>query len=175
MPRKFIKKHLPSEQTLRGNTSLKWLSKYIKHPSLWHLNRKSVSRAFLAGVFCAFLPIPMQMVVAALLAILIRANLAVSIGLVWISNPLTMPPIFFFTYKIGTYLLGSDPVNNNVSFSYKYIMSELTAIWWPLLAGSILCALVFSILAFFAINSFWIWKVRSSWKNRTIRKRIEKE
>ncbi len=175
MPRKFIKKHLPSEQTLRGNTSLKWLSKYIKHPSLWHLNRKSVSRAFLAGVFCAFLPIPMQMVVAALLAILIRANLAVSIGLVWISNPLTMPPIFFFTYKIGTYLLGSDSVNNNVSFSYKYIMSELAAIWWPLLAGSILCALVFSILAFFAINSIWIWKVRSSWKNRTIRKRIEKE
>ena len=100
MPRKFIKKHLPSEQTLRGNTSLKWLSKYIKHPSLWHLNRKSVSRAFLAGVFCAFLPIPMQMVVAALLAILIRANLAVSIGLVWISNPLTMPPIFFFTYSL---------------------------------------------------------------------------
>jgi uncharacterized protein (DUF2062 family) len=166
MPRKLIKKYMPNEQTLRNNPSLRWLSKYIQHPSLWHLNRRSVSKAFLAGIVCAFLPIPMQMLVAAIFAIVIRANLAVSVGLVWITNPITMPPLFYFTYKIGTYLLGSKPLEGKMSFSYEYISSEIAAIWWPLLTGSIFCAVVFSILSFFAINSFWIWQVRNSWRNR---------
>ncbi|MFT5707153.1 MAG: hypothetical protein ACI9ES_001443 [Oceanospirillaceae bacterium] len=166
MPRKFIKKYMPNEQSLRNTPSLRWLSKYLQHPSLWHLNRKSVSKAFLVGIFCAFLPIPMQMLAAAIFAIFIRSNLAVSVSLVWITNPITIPPIFYFTYKVGTFLLNSQPLENEVSFSYEYLMSELTAIWWPLISGSLFCATVFSITAYFSINAFWVWHVRSSWKKR---------
>lgn len=157
---------MPNEQSLRDNPSLRWLSKYLQHPSLWHLNRKSVARAFMVGIFCAFLPIPMQMLVAAFLAILIRSNLAVSVSLVWITNPITIPPIFYFTYKVGTLLLGAEPLQHEMSFSYEYITSELAAIWLPLITGSLFCAVIFSILAFFAINAFWIWHVKCHWKKR---------
>ena len=166
MPRKLIKKYMPNEHSLRNNPSLKWLSKYLQHPSLWHLNRKSVARAFMVGIFCAFLPIPMQMLVAAFFAILLRSNLAVSVSLVWITNPITIPPIFYFTYKVGTMLLGSESLQHEMSFSYEYIMSELAAIWLPLITGSLFCAVVFSILAYFSINAFWVWHVRSHWKKR---------
>ncbi|NQZ30438.1 MAG: DUF2062 domain-containing protein [Oceanospirillaceae bacterium] len=172
MPRKIIKKYLPNEQSLRNNPSLKWLAKYIQHPSLWHLNRKSVSRAFMVGIFCAFLPIPMQMLVAALLAILIRSNMVISVSLVWITNPITMPPIFYFTYKVGTYLLGSQALDDNISFTLEYITQQLSSIWLPLLSGSLFCAVIFGALSYLAINLFWIWHVRSSWRNRS--KRIKK-
>jgi len=170
MPRKFIKKHMPSEQKLRSNPYLKWLSKYLNHPSLWQLNRKSVSKGFLVGIFCAFLPIPMQMLLAAMLAILIRSNLIVSVGLVWITNPITIPPIFYFTYKVGTYILGTKPIDGSMEFGYQYIIAELASIWWPLITGSIVCAIIFSVISYFLVNILWVWNVRNNWKNRRLTK-----
>jgi len=167
MPRKFIKKYMPSEQTFKDHPSLKWLGRYLKHPSLWHLNRKSVARAFLVGIFCALLPIPMQMLLAAFLAIVIRSNLAISVSLVWITNPITMPPIFYFTYKVGTFVLGSQALDHNMSFSYEYVKTHLVALLWPLLTGSLICATVFSVIFYVLINRFWIWHVRSNWKKRS--------
>ncbi len=175
MPRKFIKKYMPNEQTLKDKPSLKWLGKFLKHPSLWHLNRKSVSRAFLVGIFCAFLPIPFQMLVAAIFSIIIRSNLAVSVSLVWITNPITIPPLFYFTYKVGTMILGTESLHHEMEFSYKYLVSELASIWWPLITGSLVCAVIFSIIAFSAINLFWIWHVRRSWRNRLKRLRKNSE
>jgi len=169
MPRKIIKKYLPNEHKLKENPSLKWIAKYIQHPSLWHLNRKSVSRAFLTGIFCAFLPIPLQMLVAALIAIMLRANMVISISLVWITNPITMPPIFYFTYKVGTFLLGSEPLDNNMAFTLEYLGSQLSSIWWPLIAGSLFCATIFGAIAYVIINVFWVWQVRSSWNKRSSR------
>ncbi|NRA21232.1 MAG: DUF2062 domain-containing protein [Oceanospirillaceae bacterium] len=166
MPRKLFKKYLPNEQSLREKPSLKWIAKYIQHPSLWHLNRRSVSRAFLVGIFCAFLPIPMQMLLAALLAIFLRANMVISISLVWLTNPITMPPIFYFTYNVGTYLLGSVPLDDNIAFTVEYVTAQLASIWWPLIIGSLFCATVFAALSYLAINVFWIWHVRSNWRKR---------
>lgn len=108
MPRKLFKKYMPNEEKLKRHKHLSWLGSHIHDPNLWHLTRKSVARAFFVGLFCAFLPIPLQMLVAAFMAIFLRSNLPISIGLVWITNPLTMPPIFYFTYRVGDFLIG-DP------------------------------------------------------------------
>lgn len=62
---------------------------------------------FAVGVFTSFLPLPGQMVIAALLALWLRCNLPLSIILVWISNPITMPAIFYSTYKLGAWILGT--------------------------------------------------------------------
>jgi uncharacterized protein (DUF2062 family) len=171
MPRKFFKKHMPNEQTVRAKPALRWMGKYLTHPSLWHLNRRSVCRAFLVGIFCAFLPIPMQMLVAAIFAIILRSNLAVSLSVVWISNPITIPPIFYFTYTLGTIILDTEPLAQDMTFSYDYIISKLTAIWWPLITGSLASAVFFSVIAYSTINLLWICHVKNSWKQRKFRKK----
>ena len=94
MPRRIFKRYMPDPERIRGDKSLRFLGKLIHEPNLWHLNRRSVARAMAVGLFAAFIPLPMQMLLAASLAIPVRGNLPISIGLVWLTNPITMPPVF---------------------------------------------------------------------------------
>ena len=88
MPRKLIKRYLPDPENIKSNRFLKVFGKVIHDPQLWHLTRYSVGHAFLVGLFCAFVPVPFQMLLAAGGAIIFRANIAISVALVWITNPL---------------------------------------------------------------------------------------
>ncbi|MDP7020693.1 MAG: DUF2062 domain-containing protein [Pirellulaceae bacterium] len=59
------------------------------------------------AMFVTFTPfIGVQMVLAVFLAWLFRANKAVGVPLVWISNPATIPIIYFPCYMVGCKLLG---------------------------------------------------------------------
>ncbi len=56
------------------------------------------------GTFVAFTPtIGFQMLLAALLATLLNANRPAALVPVWITNPLTIPPIYGFTYWVGSW------------------------------------------------------------------------
>jgi hypothetical protein len=54
------------------------------------------------GVFISFTPtVGLQMVLGAAIATALRANRLAAILPAWISNPLTIPPIFLFNYSVG--------------------------------------------------------------------------
>lgn len=170
MPRKLIKKYMPDESKLKNHKHLGWLGSHLHDPNLWHLTRKSVSRAFFVGIFCAFLPIPAQMLVAAVLAVICRSNLPISVGLVWLTNPLTMPPIFYGTYLVGSLLLGGQDPSIEFELSMEWLSESISAIWWPLLLGSIVTGLVLGALSYFGIRWIWLWHVSRSWAERSKRR-----
>ena len=59
------------------------------------------------GIFVAFTPtVGFQMMIVVALASLFRANKLVGVPLVWISNPLTIPPMFYVAYSVGRVILG---------------------------------------------------------------------
>lgn len=170
MPRKLIKKFMPDEQKLKSNRYLSWLGSYIHDPNLWHLTRKSVSKAFFVGLFCAFIPLPSQMVIAAVVALFIRSNLPISVSLVWITNPITIPPMFYFSYWIGTLMVGADVQQVEFVMSIEWLTTELSHIWLPLLVGSLACGIVSGTLGYFLMQGFWVWQVNKSWQKRKSRK-----
>ena len=90
MPRRLFKRYMPDPDSIKTNKSLRFLGKLIHDPNLLHLNRHSVSRGMAIGLFWAMIPMPMQMLAAAAVAIPLRANLPISIGLVWLTNPLSL-------------------------------------------------------------------------------------
>jgi|GEM_PF-4096383 len=68
MPRKFFRNYLPTHDTVLRNRWIGQFGDLLKHPNLWHLNRRSVSGGFAAGLFAGLIPGPLQMIGGTLLA-----------------------------------------------------------------------------------------------------------
>ena len=146
MPRRFFKRYMPHPDRIKTNKSLRFLGALIHDPNLWHLNRHSVSRAMAIGLFWAMIPMPMQMLAAAVCALPSRANLPIAVGLVWLTNPLTMPPVFYCNYKIGTWLLDTPASSMPAELSLAWVRYMLQHNWQPLYLGSLVSGLVLAVL-----------------------------
>lgn len=168
MPKKMFKNLMPDHQTIKTNKYLQVFGRFLHSPNLWHLNRHSVAKAFAVGLFCAFIPVPFQMVIAAGLAIIVHSNLPMSIAIVWISNPITMPPIFYFCYYIGTIILGSTKHSFEFELSWTWLNNSLSTIGPALLVGCLLLSVLFSVLGYVFIQLLWRYSIHKQWKKRAL-------
>ncbi|MBM6549984.1 DUF2062 domain-containing protein [Marinomonas ostreistagni] len=165
MPKRYLKKLIPHPETLKQNKALKILGSQIYEADLWHLSRRSVAKAFWNGIFWAALPMPFQMVAAALFAIPLRANIPLSIALVWVTNPLTMPLVFYVNYLIGTWIIGNG-IDSEFQLSVEWIWGQMEHIWIPLYVGSTVAGFVLGGLAYAAILLLWRLHVIKRWQQR---------
>jgi len=172
MPKKLIKKYMPDHKTIKEHKHLKIFGSLIHDPNLWHMNRRSVSGAFAVGFFCAFVPIPFQMVLAAAIAIVVRVNLPISVALVWISNPITMPPMFYAAYKLGAMVMGQVPSQVKFVLSWEWISTEMSLIWQPFLLGCFIFGVVCSIAGYFGIRLLWRLHIVKAWQERKNKKQL---
>lgn len=173
MPRNLIKRYMPDHKKIRDHKHLKFLGTLLHDPNILHLNRRSVAGAFSVGLFMAFVPVPFQMVLAAIGAIVARVNLPISVALVWITNPFTMPPIFYTAYKVGTWVLDTPIQDVEFQLSVEWLMHGLSAIWQPFLLGCFVCGVTFAVLGNMLIRLFWRIQVGRNWRKRS-RKRSAK-
>ena len=125
-----------------------------------------MSGAAFIGLFCAFLPIPFQSLVAALLAIATRCNLPLSAALVWVTNPVTIPPMFYFAYRLGAWLLGIDVEVTSINMSWEWLSGQFAVIAVPLLVGSLVCGWVVGVTAYVAVRVLWRLHVIQRWRDR---------
>ncbi len=107
--RNWIRNRMPSEESLRTRRGLRWLAPLLGRRWLWHPNRRRVAIGAGIGVFCGLLIPLAQIAGAAMLALLLRANLPVAAIATLVSNPLTYAPIFVLAYRTGSALLGEQP------------------------------------------------------------------
>lgn len=157
---------MPSEAALKDNKYLSVFGKHILAPNLWHLNKRSVSGAFSVGLLCAFIPVPFQMLLAAGGALICKVNLPISVALVWVTNPITMPPIFYFSYLVGTWVLGTPVTDVEFSLSIEWLQNELSVIWQPFLLGCLITGIVAAIVGNISIRIFWRFLVVYNWQKR---------
>lgn len=174
MPKNFLRRHLPTPASLRGNRALRPVSRWLNEPELWHLHRRSVAGATFIGLFCAFLPVPFQMLIAAVLAVLSRCNLPISVVLVWITNPLTMTPIFYFAYRLGAWLLDQRIEVGTIAFSWTWLRDHISQIGWPLVFGSLVCGWVAGVTGFVVVRVVWRFHVIRRWRARREVRRLRK-
>ena len=166
MPRKLLKRFMPDHKTMQEHPHLQKFGQRLTEPKLWHLNRKSIAGGAALGLFIGFMPIFGQMFLAAALAIFFRVNLPFSVTAVWISNPLTVAPMFFFSYKLGAWVLQIPVGQYSFSPTWAWFTSEFLAIWQPLILGSVLCGIIAAIAGVLAVRMMWRLIVIRNWLQR---------
>ncbi len=166
MPKHTLKSMMPKPERLREIKSLHILGDWIYANNLWHINRYSASMAFFVGLFVAFMPIPGQMVAAAAFAVMVQCNLPISVGLVWITNPVTMPAIYYLAYRLGAMILHHPLQEVRFELSFHWLTHRLIDIWEPFLLGCLLFGLFFGSLGYFMINLLWRIRVTQHWHRR---------
>ncbi|MCT8986851.1 DUF2062 domain-containing protein [Shewanella phaeophyticola] len=166
MPKKLIQRFMPKPETLRDHKYLRMFGTLLHKPNLWALNRKSAPGAFAVGLFVAWVPMPFQMVLAAGLAILFNVNLPVAVALVWITNPLTMPIMFYAAYIVGTKILGHKAQAFHFEATWTWIEASISTIGSPFLVGCIALGIVSAIAGFVVIKSMWRYSILFKWQQR---------
>jgi len=172
---------MPNEEFIRAHPRLQQcFGPLLRNPNIWHLNRRSVAGAFSVGIFMAFIPIPFQMLLAASLAIPFKANLPISMGLVWITNPLTMPAIFYSSYKVGSWVMHTPTQSISFEPSIAWLSGGIAAVWQPFLLGSFILAIIGAFLGYFVVHAFWRFhifqyiKIRRARRKKTKAKKLGK-
>jgi len=169
MPRKFFQHYMPDHKKIRDQKCLSFLGTCLHSPELWHLNRHSVAGAFFVGLFCAFIPLPFQMVFAAVLAILFHVNIPISVALVWLTNPLTMAPLFYFAFEIGETILGLEAEGDDAFLfapSWDGLMELFSDKWQPFLLGCLVTGVSLGLIGYFAVHILWRVQVSRRWRHR---------
>ena len=120
-------------------------------------------RGLAIGLFVGFI-IPLgQIVVGALVAVQVRANVPITAAATFVSNPFTMPPIYFAAYKIGSLLLRHGDGSSDATAGFLANMIEVSA---PTAVGLLVFGL-FSATLGYAVGSLW-WRagVIRRWRSR---------
>jgi uncharacterized protein len=167
MLRKFFKRWIHASQNLPQTPGFGFLNRLLQDPNLLHLNRHSVSNAFLIGCFICFLPLPFgQIIFVTLLAVWVGANLPISIALIMISNLATYPFIYFFAYHIGATLLQSPPLPSDFAMTWGWFKHSFGQIWLPITLGCFIIGIGSGVLSYCVIQGLWRWQVARKWANR---------
>ena len=153
--KKFFKKYTPNKDIVKDYKILNFLVSALFHEDLWRFSRIPFCRGTVIGIFWGWMPMFFQMIPAAYCAILFRANLPLSVAGVWISNPITMPPMMYLGYEFGNVVLGIDPLFDKFEASFDWIISVFALILEPLLVGTMIIGISSAVIGFFGIHIFW--------------------
>ena len=144
-------------KTLKKTTKSEKLRAFIKKAKIPReflaANRKMITRGVVLGIFIAFIPMPMQMAAVLLFMPLFRFNVPIALAMCWLSNPITMPPMYYIEYELGSFLLGISP--QPVELTLEWFSNNMDAIFIPLYFGTLIFSVVGSISSYFLVTYFW--------------------
>src|SRR3954449_3440181 len=104
----WLKRHVPTRETIHSYRLLRPFARHLSKPELWRLHRRSVPRAVALGLGIGIIIPFMHTAIAALLAIPLRANVAIAAAFTLVVNPLTIPALYYAAYRIGSWELHHD-------------------------------------------------------------------
>jgi uncharacterized protein (DUF2062 family) len=172
--RRFLKKFIPDHRSISENPWLRPFQSTLLHPRLWHLNRHSAAGAVAAGMFCGLIPGPLQMLGAAICAVIFRINLPLAMFVTLYTNPLTIVPLYLIAYQLGRWLTGDQgsflappelPGFDLIAWS-EAMFSWMLQVGHPLLVGLPALAALLAVLGYFATKLLWRGYLLRAWRQR---------
>lgn len=143
-----------------GNKVDAFLEKYHLPKAYLSVNRRMVTRGVGIGLFWAFIPMPMQMLAVMATTPFIRFNVPIAISMVWLSNPFTMPPMYYMEYLTGNFILGREGLDD-IELTMQWFTENFDAILVPLYTGTAFYSIVVSSIIYIVLNRLWVRSVKS--------------
>jgi len=159
------KSRSPWRRRLRTRLRMLWHSLLVLHDTP---HRIALGAAI--GTFVSFLPcVGIQMILGAVVTLAFRGNLLASVPPAWITNPLTMGPIFYGTYRLGAVFTGGHKTWTEVKSTMagitdhfgehglwegvKFLIDELgSGFFWPMLIGGVIVGCTLAVTFYFLIK-----------------------
>jgi len=142
-----------------------FLDKYNLPKAYFAINRRAVTRGLLVGLFWGFIPMPFQMLGVIITTPIMRFNVPIGLATVWLSNPITYPPLWYLEYKTGLLLLGRDGISN-IELSMQWFQKHWDDIVVPLYVGTAFYSTIVSFLIYLLVNWLWVKSVHKENKKR---------
>ncbi|MGB1702151.1 MAG: DUF2062 domain-containing protein, partial [Cycloclasticus sp.] len=96
----------------------------------------------------------------------LHVNLPVAVATVWVSNPITMPPLFYAAYRVGASLMDIPASAEDIDFSFTMLLDTLGAIWKPFLLGCFVLGSSLSAIGYVLARGIWRWFIIRKWLAR---------
>lgn len=170
--RAWLKAHLPTRETIDSYRLLRPFAKQLSRPDLWHLNHRSVPRAVALGLGIGIVIPFMHIVLAAILAIPVRANVWVAGAFTLLVNPLTIPPLYWAAYRIGLWELHHKALGPNPAVAQEASSELARMLFWlhhasgPIAMGIATLAISAAAIGYATSAIAWRLWVRGKWRRR---------
>lgn len=182
MPRKYLRRWMPSVDKVREIKAFSVFGDTLFHPALWHLNRRSAAGGIAAGLFCGLIPGPLQMLGAAICALIFRVNLPLALASTLYTNPLTIVPLYLVAYELGALALGANVKGKLIpdapewdwlhpAESVRLLGDWAMSLGAPLAFGVFLLACLLALTGYFVVRVGWSLWLRHAWRERRKRRR----
>ena len=77
-----------------------------------------------------------------------------------------MPPLFYFAYKLGAWLLGQELEVTQIDLSFDWSADRFGEIWQPFLLGCVVCGWVSGVTLYVLVHLVWRLEVGRRWHKR---------
>lgn len=128
-----------------------------------HATPEEVAQGFALGIFISLTPtIGIQTLLAIGMAALLKKNEIAAIVGVWLTNPLTFLPIYFFTYRLGHLFLGEvspKPLKPEGIVDFFHIGGDLLI---PLWLGGFTVGIVAAVISYYMARWFYPYLKKKS-------------
>ena len=166
MPRQFLRQLSRHAQAIRNKWYVRPFAQSVFDPRLWSLQRRSVTTGFGLGIAICFIPLPLQVPIGLVVALIARLNVPAVVGATFLVNPFTALPVYLMCYTLGTWMLGLPIYPFAFEPSWDWVQNELRLIWRPLLLGCLTCGLIAGVGSWLLLDQFWLWRVRKQYRER---------
>ena len=168
----WITRHIPTRDTIHRYRVLRPFASHLSQPALWRMTRRSVPRGVALGLFVGVIIPFMHTLIAAVLAIPLRANVAVTAAFTLVVNPLTIPPLYYAAYRIGSWELHHETPLVNAAAAERFSSELSRLLFWihqasgPIAVGVLSIAAAAALFGYLGAALVWRSWLRSRFRQR---------
>ncbi|MGY8905135.1 MAG: DUF2062 domain-containing protein [Burkholderiales bacterium] len=143
---------------LDAHPRLQPVARHVLAPHLWRIQHASVARGVAIGFFLAFVLPFGRGLTAALLSIMLRANIPVAALATFITNPINLGFWLWLAYELGHWLLGIPATGSEASASLNgaSVVVWMQHVGWPAAVGMGVFAVSLSLLGYAGVHLLWL-------------------